>query len=459
MLLGPQFKRFVDKAPVNVMVRGTLERVLDPDVVDRLFDDHAVQNYCRKIAFSQCVAVMDAVVFRTEPSVGAWIENHVDELQATRQALYDKLRRIEPQVAAALVRHSGRELSVCVEDMPNVPARAASGLRLLVLDGNHLAGTEHRLKGLRGTRSAALPGQALVLYDPRLDLIVDVVPGEDAHAQERALFGQVLPLIAANDCIVADRNFCTTGFLFELAKQGAFFAIRQHGSTLSWQIVSQPRPGGTDAQGRSLSEEDVLLTHSKTGETMTVRRITIPLPQGNAKGEKQLHVLTNVPAERVSAVEAAEWYKDRWSVERAFRALASDLRSEIDTLGYPRAALLGFCLACVAYNAVSLVKSALRAEHGAEFVREKLSSHYLARSVAKVAGGMEIAIDEAEWLVFREMSQPQFLASMLELAKKIDIRKFTKHKRSPKTKQPKKQSGKRIHHVSTAKIVAARKRK
>ena len=35
----------------------------------------------------------------------------------------------------------------------------------LLLDGNHLAGTEHRPAPTRTTRAAALPGQALVVDD------------------------------------------------------------------------------------------------------------------------------------------------------------------------------------------------------------------------------------------------------------------------------------------------------
>ena len=66
-----------------------------------------------------------------------------------------------------------------------------------VLDGNHLTGTEHRLEDLRTTRAAALPGKALVFYEPCRDLITDVVPCEDAYTQERALVDQALALVAA----------------------------------------------------------------------------------------------------------------------------------------------------------------------------------------------------------------------------------------------------------------------
>jgi hypothetical protein len=454
MLLGKKFQAFMEASPVSVMIRGTLERILHPQAVDQLFSDHAVSQYTLKITFAQCVHIMDVVVFKLEPSVGAWYQNNGHTLSATRQALYDKLKHVEPVVAAALVHHAGSELLSCVRKMKQAAKAPLPGYRLRVLDGNHLTGTEHRLKGLRGTRAAALPGQALVLYEPRFDLITDTIPCEDAYAQERSLLDQVLPLIAGNDCVVADRNFCTTGFLFGLWRRGAYFVIRQHASTLTWQGLGKARHAGRDGQGRRLKEQRIRLTDPATGETMVVRRITIPLRKPNNKGETELYVLTNLPTKKASVCLVADLYAQRWTIENAFQQLTEDLRCEIDTLAYPRAALLGFCLAYVAYNAVSLVKAAIRATQGPEFVAKKLSMYYLTLEVARVTGGMEIAIPPKEWGIFRHMNPLEFLATIMDLASRLRPEKYTKHKRGPKKKPPKKTSGKRFHHVSTARILA-----
>ena len=91
------------------------------------------------------------------------------------------------------------------------------GLEVFYLDGNHLAATEHRLAELRVTREGPLPGQSLALLDAQRELIVDLVPCEDGHAQERSLLPELLERIRAGIVIVADRNFCTSKFLFGLA--------------------------------------------------------------------------------------------------------------------------------------------------------------------------------------------------------------------------------------------------
>ena len=112
---------------MSVMVRGTLERILDPDRLEELFKTHAVLQYTRTITFAQCVQIMDAVVFKTQPSVSAWYREHRDILNAGRSCMYEKLNRMEPQVAAALVRYSGRELRASMDLMKAVAARALAG--------------------------------------------------------------------------------------------------------------------------------------------------------------------------------------------------------------------------------------------------------------------------------------------------------------------------------------------
>jgi hypothetical protein len=56
--------------------------------------------------------------------------------------------------------------------------------------------------------------------------------------------------------------------------------------------------------------------------------------------------------------------------------LEATLNGEIDTLGYPKAALFAFCVALVSYNVMSTVKAALRAAHGAEAITEEVSGYY-----------------------------------------------------------------------------------
>jgi hypothetical protein len=456
MILGECFEKFVDRSPVSVMVRGILERVFDPEKLERVFSDNALLQYTRELTFAQCVGLMSDVVFRLVPSVGAWYKAHHDEVPVTRQAVYDKLKHLELPTAAGLVAYAGRELGACLQQMPSPPPPVLLGYRVRVLDGNHLAGTEHRVKELRRYRAAALPGHALVFYDPQWDVVTEVIPCEDAYAQERTLLPEVVPMVAKQDCIVADRNFCTLGFLFGVARRGAYFVIRHHGSNVVGQPQGPRRGVGHDARGQALYEQALCLTEPDTGVTLVVRRITVQLRTPTRQGETELHILTNLPVTDAPAALISALYADRWTIETAFQHLTVDLACEVDTLGYPKAALFGFCVALVAYNVVALVKGALRAAHGAAYVDEQLSMYYLTLEVAQVATGMEIAVGTESWEIFRHMSTVEFTTTLVAIAQRLDTKKYTKHTRGPKKPPPNKLSGKQQTHVSTARILAMR---
>ena len=84
---------------------------------------------------------------------------------------------------------------------------------------------------LRETKAGALPGKSLVVFELELGIATDVFPCEDGHAQERSLLNHVLETVEKDDLWVADRNFCTLGFLFGIQLNGAFFILRQHQNT------------------------------------------------------------------------------------------------------------------------------------------------------------------------------------------------------------------------------------
>ena len=92
--------------------------------------------------------------------------------------------------------------------------------------------------------------------------------------------------------------------------------------------------------------------------------------------------MTNLEARQVSAKRVARLYQKRWTLETAFQHLEAYLHSAINTLGYPKAAWFGFCLALVAYNVLAVVLAALRSVHGQERVDEEVSLYYLANEVS-----------------------------------------------------------------------------
>ena len=165
-----------------------------------------------------------------------------------------------------------------------------------------------------------------------------------------------------------------------------------------------------------------------------------------------LYILTNLPTRRVSAPQVARLYQQRWTLETAFQHLEAYFHSEINTLGYPKAALFGFCLALVAYNTLAVVLAALRGVHGQQTVDEEVSLYYLAHEAATTYHGMMIAIPEVEWDVFIRMSAPEMATTLLDLAQRVNLRALRKSPRGPKKPPPKLDGNAKQGHVSHGQI-------
>jgi hypothetical protein len=454
VVLDDIFERFARQSPVTVMVRAALEHALSPQTIDALFEQTAERQYTRTLLFSSVVDLMGSVVARVQPAINAAYRAKSETIGVSLKAVYDKLDRTEPGVSAALVRHTAAALGPVITAMGGERATWLPGYRVKIIDGNHLAGTEHRLKELRATGAGALPGKALVVLDPQAMLVTDAYCCEDGHAQERSLLDSVLEGMRPGEAWIADRNFCTTDFLFGIARRGGAFVIRQHGATLFIEGMGERRPCGRSETG-AVFEQEMRLGDGDDG-MMAVRRITVELGTPTRDGETEVHVLTNLPAEVADAPMIADLYRRRWTVEAAFGELATCLDGEIDTLGYPKAALFAFCVALVSYNLMSVVKAALRSVHGEEAV-EGLSFYYLADEVAGTHRGMMIALPEEEWAVFHGLTAAAFGAILLDLAAGARLSSYRKQVRGPKRPQPKRESGAKVKHISTARLLEKRK--
>lgn len=452
MLPKSVLDRFVEQCPAAVMVRATLENLLRPERLDQIFRDAADRQYSKVLLFSQVVAVMGAVATRTHRSVHAAYLAHREQVGVSAAALYEKLSRLEPEVSAALIRQMASDAAPVIDAMPGGRRNVLPGWEVHYLDGNHLAGSQHRLAVTRSTREGVLPGQSLALLDAQRGLITDLVPCEDGHAQERALLPELLRRLSAGMVVVADRNFCTTRFLFGLRDVGAFFVIRQHSSTLTWKPVGPGRRVGRVDSG-VVYEQRVELADGS--QLWRLRRITIRLDRATENGDREIHLLSNLPGKLVSAKRIASVYRGRWTIEGVFQQLTDVLRCEVQTLGYPKAALFAFATAVLAYNTYAVVKAALRSAHGEQTIQEKLSDYHLVNHVAQAQVGMQVAVEPAVWEPYQRMPAGRLGCLLVRWAKQVDLARYPKKKRGPKKPRPARKRGNRNHHVATARLLAA----
>jgi len=434
------------------MHRALMENIFAPDKLDAVFQNAAKVQYERELLFSTLVELVSLVVCRCSKSVRAAYIRQRDQVSVSIQSLYEKLAHVEPETSRALVRHTADQSRELIIRCKGARKALLKGFHLRILDGNHLGKTDHRLGVLRDTAAGALPGQALAILDPDHMLIDDVVCCEDGHAQERSLLDQLN--IEPYDLFIDDRNFCTLMFLFLIMQRKAFFITRQH-ARMPWEPLNKRHYVGKCDTGR-VYEQKVCLRHPETGETARIRRITVKLSTPTRDGDAEIHILTNLTVKTLSAIQVAEMYRNRWTLEQAFNELTTHLRCELNTLGYPKAALFAFCVAVCSYNLLAAVKGALRGIHGEETMETKVSNFYLTDEINTNYGGMMIAFPPEEWTEYQTMSPAELAQQLHRWAKTADLENYPKSPRSPK--KPKlKPPNAQFQHVSTAKLLAEKR--
>jgi hypothetical protein len=455
MLLSAIFQPFVEKRPVSVMARGVLERLFDAERINLLFEESAEKGYTRDLLFSSLVQVMADVVLGVKPSVHAAFQAHEDDLPVSLTAFYNKLDRVETCVSSALVRDAAEVAAPVIDALRSGFAPWLPGYHCRILDGNHLSATEHRVEELRTTWAAPLPGRALVVLDTERMLAERVFLTEDGHAQERTLIDEVLTIVQKGDLWIADSNFATFKFFAGIMDKQAHFLFRQHAS-IKGRLQGRKRKIGRGETG-VVYEQGLHLYPAGRPQPLEVRRITVKLDVPTRNGDTEIHILSNVPASEADALSLAALYGRRWSIELMFHEMSQTLESEINTLGYPKAALFAFCLALVAFNAMSLLKASLRAAHGEDVIQRQVSGYYLSLEIRGTYDGMMIAVPGEHWNLFRTLSIPQFAQLLRELALRVQLRRFRKHPRKPKKPPPPKTAYQNGGHVSTHRLIQKRK--
>jgi IS4 transposase len=446
-------KRFSEEAPVAVMARLGLQRAIGADWVNQVFDENSETQYTRELLFSTVVEVMSLVALGLRPSLHAAAQKMKEKIPVSLTALYDKVNRVEPAVVRALVAGSANRLAPVMASLRRERSSLLPGWQIRIVDGNHLPASEKRIAPLRGFRGAALPGHSLVVYDPDLDLAIDLIPCEDAYASERTLLPEALASATEGQLWIGDRHFCTSSAIRMATSRGAAVLFREH------KAHPQPRSTGDKREcGRVeagvVYEESVELEATKQDPPLPMRRITLMLDEPTSGGETEIRLLTTLPVSVESTV-VAQLYRKRWSIEGLFGRLEAALTSEVHTLGQPRAALLAFGTAVVAYNTLAVIQAAIAAAHDLEAAGLEVSTFYVADDVRSDYRGMLIAIQATEWEKF-DAQPPSVLArALVTIAKKLDPRTVRKHPRGPKKRvSPGYASRATVErHVSTARVL------
>ncbi|MGH8829752.1 MAG: transposase, partial [Polaromonas sp.] len=227
------------------------------------------------------------------------------------------------------------------------------------------------------------------------------------------------------------------------------FIVREH--------ARHPRlidEAAMQACGRVETGEVHEQTIQAAGSAGRWRRIELRLDTPTEAGDTVIRLWSNLPS-AVSAQELVRLYRKRWRIEEMFQRLESVLQSELRSLGNPRAALLGFAVAVLAYNVLSVLKRSVEHAHGDDAAQLDVSTYYLALDIRSGYEGMLIALPAQTWEQWSGAEPSTIAKRLLELARHVAPKRVSTHKRGPKINKPKGYvDGTTARaHVSTARVL------
>ncbi|KLU24860.1 hypothetical protein EOS_17840 [Caballeronia mineralivorans PML1(12)] len=432
-------ERFVEHSPITVMARLALQRALDPEWIDGLFEQVQVDKgqHVRESLFSATVELMSMIASGLRYTVRA-AAGAAPELPVAITALHDRISRTRPGWARVLARESVKRLSPLVQPLMFNRPVTASGYRLRIVDGSHLPKGEKCSPGPSGCVHTLMPQAGLgvgvrtvvpfVVYDPEVAMIVDLVPCEQGRAQEEVNAGALLDSVQPGELWIIDRNFSTHAIVTGWQRRSSAFIVQERGCNPNQIEAGRPVRKGRIEMG-AVYEQPVSTTDD-SGASLVLRRIEVRANGSSVEGGEVIRILTNVPASQLTAEEVASLSCRSWS-EMLSVPLELVLKGEILSLGRPRAAPLALGMAALAYNVLSTMVRTVSREQELDTREVQRLPHYIATGIRATYAGVMIAVPAEFWRRYDQLAPGDLGDILRKIAAHVDPRSAHKQRREP----------------------------
>ena len=433
------------------------------DTLDPLFAQHRGRCYQDQLRFPELVAVLADAVTRYHGSGRRAITDALQRQQLSTQAraVYGKLARLPLPLAEAFLAALTARLR------PLFPAglyrttlpESLAGLTVVVLDGKKIKKAAKRLLATRSRPGKLYGGKLLAAYLPAEGLVVALAADPDGEANDIRLVPRALPLVravvAGPRLWVADRQFCNLDQPDRFTEEGDHYLIRHSKGTNFHADPTRPTRSGTDAYGRTYTQEWGWLGAAPQGARRRyVRRITLERP-----GEEDVALITDLldevlyPAEDLLAT-----YLARWQIENVFQAITEvfALRHLIGCT--PQATVFQASLCLVIYNVLQVLRGYAAAAAPEPTEVEALSAEQIFTDLHEELVGLRRVLSAEELLGCLPLAAPADqvetrLRVLLGQAWSASWRKTVNKKRRPQKPKQKELGA----HTSVHKVLAAAK--
>jgi hypothetical protein len=357
------------KMPLAEAVLVIWRLVADEDRLQAVFERHRGRCYQQSISFATMVQLVADALLEHQGSGNQSFSRakEAGSLEASTRAAYGKLGRLPPALSVGLFSEiAGLLRELYPQEVRREPPASLQDATIVTIDGKTIKRVAKRLKPLRTKTGGVLGGKALVAVERATGLAVAMAADLDGDANDSRLVPQLLPQVRqrlpGRRLWVADRGFCDPLQLSRFTEEGDSFVMRYNAKAKFTPDPASLPAQGTDAAGRSFSDQGGWLGREGNAHRRYVRRITLYRDQAQDVSivtdlvDRQTH-----PAEDLLAL-----YRERWGVEQMFQQVTEVFGLERLIGGRPEATIfqLAFCL--LIYNQLELVRAYVLKHQGWE---------------------------------------------------------------------------------------------
>lgn len=351
----------VRRLPLAQAVLHVFDFAFEPRRLEDLYERHRGRCYTDALTFPAMLGLMRdcLLVHGGSGNKGLVAAGQAGAMPVAPSSFYRKLANMPAAVSQALLAACTARLA---ELVPPAQARTlpacVGGMAVLDADGKKLKRAAKRLKACRGYAGRLLAAKVLVAMDARTGLAVAMSCSQDGEANDVPLVPDLLPQ-ARQACggrpilWVVDRQFGDLHTPRKLMGQHDHYLARVSTGPTFEPDPARPPVTGTDAHGRTYTDQCGWLGARSNKHRLYVRRIQMTL----ADGELLTLITDLTDAAAFPAADLLELYRGRWGIEQLFQEVSEvfELRRLIGCT--PKAGIFQAAFCLLMYNLVQVLKA------------------------------------------------------------------------------------------------------
>jgi hypothetical protein len=347
------------RLPLADAVLSLFAFVTDEDYLGEIFDEHRGRSYESVLTFPAMVNIISDALLEYEGSGRQAMlrAEEREELEASKQAAYGKLRRIPISLSTAfLACTTDRLRDVFPEEARSRLPASLRYLDVIAIDGKKIKRAAKRLKVARGYSGTPLGGKALAALELRSGLVIATNAHLDGETNDAPLVPGLLPQVRQRSqkrrLWIADRQFCDLTQPHNFRQEDDEFLLRYHPKTKFHSDPAAEVRKGTDSQGRRYMEEWGWLGKPGGKKSLYVRRITL-----FRKNDEDVILVTSLTdADKYPATDLMDAYLLRWGIENVFQQVTEVFHLQRLISSTPQGTIFQFSFCLLLYNLIQVTR-------------------------------------------------------------------------------------------------------